>query len=199
MRLQLAGAVATLTFLGFAGCTSDTPVNPTTSTCAIADSTVAWGPKVRGEDALIAVYLENYSRAKQRYVSKYTAVKAHVTFDDQSLRDIVTDPTERSSWQAALLAGARRTGQVPADFGTPPDVPTPGTPLTTPALPSGGTFVNGITATQYRMPFSITCEKGTVLRGFVTGAISTGYESQIYACSDTHNFGVAAFQYCDLG
>jgi hypothetical protein len=187
-----------MSFLSFAGCTSDAPVVRPEAACSPATATINWDAGSRADDALIGVYRLTYSTDVQDWVSTYSPITASPAFADDAITTITGGSrTARAEWELALLVDARRTGQVGQTYGLLPTVDDPTAPTIKPDGPNSGTFVVAVNVNQFTMPFTIHCNSGRKVIGSVTAPLTGGFASALYECGDARDRGQPALDYCN--
>jgi hypothetical protein len=208
-RVWAAAAVASMSFASFAGCSDDgaaqNPVHsaPATAPSATADCSpttalVAWDRRVPDGTRVVTAYTLTYL-GDGAWAPNFSPLTAKPKWADSGLSAITHTTDERRAWREALLASARRTGQVDADFGTaltfrPEDAP--------PAAPSKGSshqFVGTLVKKSVTMPFTIHCggDIGDVV-GSVSAVIDDGQVYALYDCTlaATTREARSALEYC---
>lgn len=167
--------------------------------CSPEDATITWRSVHDAENVLAGVQVITFHEEREGRTTETHTLETEPDISGEgiaSLTDLDTDM--RAEWQRALIADARRTGQVPENYGGSLEVATePYIDITDPEV---GTYVIAVAATQKAMPFSVDCGGIRDAEGTVYAATPGTTVSVLFRCGlDYTGFDpvqLPALEYC---
>jgi hypothetical protein len=166
------------------GCTGMLPSEPTPSSTAVAgcspsSTAIDWDEAT--DDGIDLVQQNQTSYGADGVSTRGgSSLRQEPTVQPFSLLESLGGDGEE--WNAALLSGARSSGEVPDSFGDTSSL-TDTTAVDIPD-PEEGTYVRAVVGTYLKVPFQLTCESGVIASGTIVAVDPTTFSTVSLFCED---------------
>lgn len=175
--------------LALAGCTAAAEPAPTAEPldCDPATSTISWSPLSSADTGAYVpagAQVVTYTDGGENRTVTAVDYELDTTFQQGAIQKLSGgDKDLAASWEEALFADLKTTGQVDEDFGTTPVISSSDVSAE-PSEPIDGTFVIGIAATQRTATFTVDCSgSGETVEGSLEAFDGFGTSKVLVDCA----------------